>query len=294
MDKTLYIIGLIIIQIFGCKQIENNKEYDLDIRGDWVTNYFEDRWSRKIITFSFQDSLCSIISPYGDFKKYQINGDTLTVTERERESDTNINGREESVFLIKKIDSQNLKLVPLTHSTKSLLRKGFKNKIKLSKVIQKNDIKFDRIAFYSTVCHGTCPSMYLEIDSIGNLLFLGRGYTDKDGAFIGKIDENELGVISQKINSIQLDNLEKFYSSNWTDDQTCGVKIKAGNNVYESHAYGFNTEPVELRILFHKLMEIYKEAELKSDTMVAEKFQLEELIYRGYPPVPPPPPNKKK
>lgn len=79
--------------------------------------------------------------------------------------------------------------------------------------------------------------------------------------------------IKSEINSIQLDSLKQMYSANWTDDQTCGVIIKTKDKTYESSAYGFDKEPIELRILFHKLMELYKSVELEKDSTILDKFK---------------------
>ena len=49
----------------------------------------------------------------------------------------------------------------------------------------------------------------------------------------------------------------------WTDDQTCKFEINIEDTIFETRVYGFNVEPLELRILFNELMEMYKFSELK-------------------------------
>jgi hypothetical protein len=120
--------------------------------------------------------------------------------------------------------------------------------------------------------------MYLELDSLGNLLFDGQYHTDKEGLYSGKISAAELKLITTKVQAIQLDSLESNYSASWTDQQTCGVRIQTKDNTYQSSAYGFNKEPVELRILFHKLMELYKYAKLNKDSTIRKKFVFKDFI----------------
>lgn len=131
--------------------------------------------------------------------------------------------------------------------------------------------------------------MYLEIDSVGNFYFVGARYTEKIGNYFGKLSPEIFDRVVTEINSIELDSLQQFYEAHWTDDQTCGVLIQTKDTIYKSSAYGFNEEPVELRILFHTLMELYKSVELKEDTLVEDKF-----LYLDFPNEQfPTPPNRK-
>lgn len=131
--------------------------------------------------------------------------------------------------------------------------------------------------------------MYLEIDSVGNFYFVGARYTEKIGNYFGKLSPEIFDRVVTEINSIELDSLQQFYEAHWTDDQTCGVLIQTKDTIYKSSAYCFNEEPVELRILFHTLMELYKNVELKEDTLVEDKF-----LYLDFPNEQfPTPPNRK-
>ena len=123
--------------------------------------------------------------------------------------------------------------------------------------------------------------MYLEIDRLGNVIFDGRAYTEKEGLYSGTLSKNELERILSEINSIQLDSLKIWYAANWTDDQTCGVSIETMNKTYESSAYGFNKEPMELRMLFDRLMELHKNMELTKDSTISNKFKFRKLLNRG-------------
>jgi len=291
------IIGiLILIGLFGCSQskIKTTIPINQKIKGNWKTEYFNGDRKKTAYIFTFQDSTCSYLYPWGEFSKYWIAGDTLKIKEKIRERRNNISGGKIVYeFLIDSISSKTLFLKPLSIPTKELFRyekaQNFEL-IKLSKIQKYRNWNINRIGFYSTGCFGTCPSMYLEIDSIGNFMFYGKRYTKKDGFYSGTLSKKELELIISDINKIKLDSLEKMYSANWTDDQTCGVSIKTKERTYESSAYGFNEEPIELRILFHRLMELYKNVELKKDTTIVDDFQFKGFQYKAYPPPPPPPP----
>jgi len=264
------------------------------IKGNWKTEYFKGDWKETAFIFTFQDSTCAYLYPWGEYSKYWINGDTLNINEQIRKRRDNVSSRQITYkFLVDSITSKRLTLKPITDETKKLFEfyddQDF-DKIQLTKIKSQFDWKTERIGFYSTGCFGTCPSMYLEIDSVGNMIFNGKYYTEKEGFYTGKLSANQFEIIKSEVNSIRLDSLKKMYSANWTDDQTCGIMIKTSDTTYESSVYGFDKEPIELRILFHRLMELYKNVELKKDTTVQKKFEFKGFQYSGYPPQPPPPP----
>jgi len=298
MKITTYILLFIVFGLFGCSQGQTKIDIPIKekIKGNWKTEYFKDGWKKTAFIFTFQDSTCSYLYPWGEYSKYWFNGDTLNIKERIRKRRNNISGGKLTYqFLIDSITTETLFIQPITQETEDLFKYSKEHnfdRIQLSKIKEQYDWKIERIGFYSTGCFGSCPSMYIEIDSIGNVLFNGKNYTEKEGLYSGTLSKKEFEIIKSEINSIQLDSLKKMYSANWTDDQTCGVSIKTKNKTYESSAYGFNKEPIELRILFYRLMELYKNLELKKDSTISDKFKFEKFQYRGYPP--PPIPDAKK
>ena len=285
------ILILIIIGFIGCihGQTKDVLATHEQLLGNWKTNYYGDTWSKTAYIFTFQDSTCSFLWPYGEFSKYLINDDTIVI-------DYVINEIKEEhqifKFLIDSISSTDMLLKPASKETNTLferregLESGF---VELHKIDTRIHLKPERVAFYSTVCYGTCPAMYLEIDSVGNFYFVGARYTEKNGNYSGKLSAEIFDRVVTEINSIELDSLQQFYEAHWTDDQTCGVLVQTKDTIYKSSAYGFNEEPVELRILFHTLMELYKNVELKEDTLVEDKF-----LYLDFPNEQfPTPPNRK-
>lgn len=289
MKSSIFI--LIILGFIGCThgQTKDVLATHEQLLGNWKSNYYGDTWNKTAYIFTFQDSTCSFVWPYGEFSKYMMKGDTIVIDYVTTEI---MEHHQIFKFLIDSINSTDMVLKPASKQTEMLferregLESGF---VELHKIGPQFHLKPERIAFYSTVCYGTCPAMYLEIDSVGNFYFVGARYTEKNGNYSGKLSAEIFDRVVTEINSIELDSLQQFYEAHWTDDQTCGVLIQTKDTIYKSSAYGFNEEPVELRILFHTLMELYKNVELKEDTKVEDKF-----LYLDFPNEQfPTPPNRK-
>lgn len=273
--KPFIYLMIIAMGLYSCSEPKKELPISEKIIGSWKSDYFPGDWRQEIFVFTFQDTTCSFPQPFGPYSPYQIKGDTLDIKWSERNRITDSVNVEHYKFLIDSLSESNLFLNFLNTETVSYgdyFESVDPGLLKLSKITQKNDVVFERIGFYSTGCFGTCPSMYLEIDSEGNMLFDGQYHTQKKGLQSGKISQRDLELITTKIRAIQLDSLKPRYSAGWTDDQTCGVKIKTKTDTYESSAYGFHKEPVELRNLFHKLIELYKHTELKVDSSIGEQF----------------------
>ncbi|GAB5523037.1 MAG: hypothetical protein Roseis2KO_09090 [Roseivirga sp.] len=235
------------------------------------------------LTFSFQDSLASYPFSHGGLSKYQVVGDTLIVHKITDILDyTDIPHDGTYQYKILKLNQEQLRLLPLTPLTEELFKFSERMKftgVESQRITQKNDLTFERIGFYSSMCYGTCPYLYLEVDAQGNIWYEGRAYTEKDGLFSGTISQSELSLISGKVRNINLQNLEKKYSVGWSDDQTFGVKILTNEGDFMSHAYGIGEEPAALRLLFDKLINIYKFAELTPDSTAKDQFLISEFEY---------------
>ncbi|MER3328309.1 MAG: hypothetical protein RIF34_01935, partial [Candidatus Kapaibacterium sp.] len=74
----------------------------------------------------------------------------------------------------------------------------------------------------------------------------------------------------------------------WGHDQTCGVKIQFEDNSIESKAYGYYKEPIELRILFYYLMNLYHDVELTKNPSVEKKLFFREFYEGAFPRLFPP------
>jgi len=294
--KPLMFVNLIsLLLAIGCNEVTQQAATPSYLDGDWASKAFKDDWSTSKLVFSFQDTaVCSYLRPYVAFTPYCLKGDTLVIDAAEENYVENATDRERTFrFLVNRKAENKITLQPLNLATKKLLypykEMGVYDGLELTKMTPVNNYKFDRIAFYSTFCYGTCPVMYLEIDAQGNLLFHGLHYTGKDGFYKGKLGKKEIDLINKKLNAIHLDSLEKHYSAGWTDDQTCGMRVQIGHDIFESSAYGIDEEPVELRFLLQKLMLVYEAAELRSDSTVVYQFQFKDFSSLIEPPPAPAP-----
>ncbi len=276
--------------MLGCSSDPSIEEisYLEKIQGEWKSELLNIYSDTNRLTFTFQDSTCSYLFPYGEFSKYSINGDTLNITERREVLYEKVyGGKLNYQFLIASLTDSLLYLIPVSKYSRGLF-KIVKDReldtIKLSRLNKINEWKIERIGFNSTACFGTCPSMYLEIDSTGLILFNGKSFTQNVGLFSGRVSPSQFKQLISRINNIQLDSLKLIYAANRTCSQTCSVKIKTSTNEYESSAYGSDKEPIELRLLFHKLMELHKEVEMVQDSTILDKFEFQEFSHRGDPP----------
>ncbi len=287
--KSSFLI-LIIICFISCSKSNRENEFHEQLIGNWKTDYVNAYSQETAYIFSFRDSTCSYLQPYGEFSQYWISGDTLMIKEKTQRGRSQVyEGKLTFKFLIDSLTADLLTLKPITAETKELLNIDIAVDtayIKLTKVKTQYNWKPEYIAFYSTGCLGACPIMYLEIDSARNINFIGGRFTEKTGSNSGKVPLQLYNRVLSEINSINLDTLKPWYDANWTDDQTCGVLIHTKDTIYKSSAYGFDEEPVELRILFHTLMELYKNVELMEDTTVENKLRYRDFTIDGYP-VPP-------
>jgi uncharacterized protein DUF6438 len=297
MIKHFHYIVFLALTIYGCADMSNQTDLSEKIKGDWKLDSIDNKKLNRPILFSFEDSTSSYISPFGNLSNYKLFGDTLFIKEKLiKRRNKEFGGKADYFFKVDSITIDKLYFTPITKETTSLFNNYYlpvNNQITLKKVMLKNDINFSHLGFYCTGCFGFCPSMYLEINSKGDLKFNGLYHTELLGLYSGKLNDSELNLILNKIRSIDLENLKSDYSANWTDDQTCGIRIVTSNGTFESNVYGFNEEPIELRLLFHKLMELYKNIEMQEDSLLSEKFKFKEFRQRIRSiPLPPPIPNE--
>ncbi|HEX6428112.1 MAG TPA: DUF6438 domain-containing protein, partial [Niastella sp.] len=244
----------------ACRPQEDKNNFANLIKGDWVgleqgPEYTDD--FRIFVCFAdstYQKSLMN------DTFIYEITKDTLYL----KYIDFERNNTESKLPIVK-----------LTKDSLVLLA-GVKQeyKVMLSRVHAKNKITPTTIYFASSGCFGNCPIMSLEIDSSRNIRYYGDEYTSITGGFSGRINETEYNSIVNKIRNLPIDSLRTFYQTPSTDQETLGVSIVHGNKVTRSSAYGHYEEPMELRILFAKLINLYKHANLKRDTSVNRKYFL--------------------
>jgi hypothetical protein len=288
MKRYIYLISLIVF-VVSCRFKE--KQTIDKIQGDWISDIIKSDLDERRLIFSFEDTLCIYGYAWGEYTRFEIKEDLLLIKEAKFNQRDIPKNKKTYVFKILTLSDDSLVISATTKETKELYDHyvDFKaDKIILHKVKKKNSIIPSKISFFSSRCYGTCPSILLEIDSSKKVSFYGYAYADKEGGYTGKISMKDYSFILNKIRNLQLDSIKEDYSANWTDDQTCGVVIDYQNKVLHSRVYGFDKEPIELRILFHKLIEVYKQINLQKESIDLSNFKHKEMYNKIVPPPPPP------
>lgn len=286
--KHIGILIALTLLCIGCNRT-SDEEMRAAIKGDWIVEQIKIPpkpnpsgkklinldMGEELLSFSFEDSLCTYFDDFTRFSRYSLQNDTLFIEERLSQHPQHEKGEKKLFrFLIEKLTERELILNPLDKEMKDVCegKKLDTARIKLKKVTVKNRLTFDVLSFSTGGCYGTCPVMSLEIDSSGNFLFCGIAHVDTIGLFRGKLSTSDLASIRQKINALELDSLREKYQAPWTCDQTRNIIIKSGCKTYSISAYGFRSGPHELRLLFHKLMEVYRNVHLTQDSTIAGQF----------------------
>jgi len=245
---------------FACRPHTDKNNFANLIKGDWIgLEQSPEYLDGQKIFGCFADSTYQK-SLKNDTFQYEITKDTLYLKYIDYEGNNT-----KSKFSIIKLTTDSLVLLGGVKQEYS---------VKFSKIRAKNKIIPATICFASSGCFGSCPRMYLEIDSSRNFRFYGEGYTSLKGGFSGRINVNEYNAIVRKIRNLPLDSLREFYELPLTDQQTLGVSIIHDNTITRSSAYGYGEEPMELRILFAKLINLYKHISMVPDTSVNKSFAM--------------------
>ncbi len=260
MEKTLYLI--IGCFFFSCHQQKQLTGLATSIKGEWQgTLKHVDDFENRNIFFCFEDSLCTISDyRFTDFK-YYLDHDTVII----ESIDTINNYFLYQYTILKRTGNSLILLSPATDRDPA-------DTITFKKIHKKNTITPSAIYFASSACFGTCPEMYLEIDSARNVLFYGEQFTEKVSGFRGKIDKVEYETILNQINNLPVDSLKDYFSELGSDVQTRGVAIESAGKLIKSTAYGSYNEPVELTMLLNKLMNLYLHLPLQADTTVTRDY----------------------
>ncbi|MBS1529663.1 MAG: hypothetical protein JSU01_05120 [Bacteroidetes bacterium] len=96
---------------------------------------------------------------------------------------------------------------------------------------QEDDAAISKLSFSTTMCFGTCPVFDLYIASDGSAEYDAHKFNPETGKFQGKIDNRTLVKLFALIRYLNLRKLADNYKVNWTDDQTCCLKVKYKNGI---------------------------------------------------------------
>ncbi len=264
--RKLYFV-LVAILFIACRQKDKSSEYRQLLQGDWVSGPTEEGslYGPRVI-ISVEDSLMTM-GGHGIYAKYTLQDDSLL-------TDTKADFR---IFRL----TQDSLIISMRQEDERL-----NDTFQLTRVRIKNALVPQKIFYSSSACFGSCPSMHLEIDSSGKFIFWGGSFTTYQRGYRGQLTPSQYQRVLEKVRQLPLDFLRELYEADWIEDQTAGVIIVTKDTAIRSTAYGFDREPVELRILLHKLSELYKTVDLHSDTTLkAKHFYLEGILIP--PPIPP-------
>ena len=253
------ILPFLLIVFYSCQDIIYESK---DLEGEWIST------TNSRTVFSFKSDKCSYFSPTGNFAHYIIDGNQLIITDSiKRRKKLKV---KKYKFSIDRLDDDNLTLITDSITLKTQFKYSNPSEydtFELQKLNPNFVPKYSKFEFESSQCYGTCPSMKLVIDSSGNITYEGRAYTERNGFYSGKLSTEQINSLKRKLGYLNLGSLKTNYSAMWTDDQTCKFEIHLEDTILKTRVYGFTEEPLELRILFNELMEMYKLSELKQDSL---------------------------
>ncbi len=101
----------------------------------------------------------------------------------------------------------------------------------------------EKIEYTTTGCYGTCPIFRLTIERNGNMIFDAKRYNtvynvtegkkinekEMKGIYKSILSESDYSKLSEIINYLDFENLDNDYAVDWTDDQSCNLKITYDN-----------------------------------------------------------------
>lgn len=264
--KTLNVYVAIILCscFFSCEQ---KSQLEFSIEGDWIYE-FEMHSEQQKEYFTFEYDYCSNKVPWNTTKGYLINHDTLS-----------LGTQKHAKYTIELLKENYLELKPVNNDADWIDQylNGHPDLIlKLNRILKKNDFSFKRIGFSSSNCNGSCASMYLEIDSIGNLIFYGNSPWIKEsyGPHIGKISSKKLAMIIRKAQTIDFTEELKIDSTIYRDAHPIGLWFETNDDTFHiSSVNHFGKLPIEMFNFSNMLTELYKHVDLKKDTTILNRFQ---------------------
>jgi hypothetical protein len=272
--KTLIVLlslsSLFFLQS-GCCDTSEDERYHQLIQGDWVTKDLDTKTSRSgMFVFplgppqavcSFQDSLCSMMYPFDDFSSFSIRNKILYV----RKSDKHHQN--------KKTMHRRYTIISLRKNQLRLAAIDGSDTLTFQKIREKNRITPEMISFHSSVCFGTCPSISLDIDSNKNIRYFGGHSSERKGSYKGTISDKNYKVLVRLIHQLPLTTLKEDYYKHSSDGQSCTIAIRYNGKWKTCSVYGYDKEPIELRLLFQRFFLIVLKAQLSPYSVNHDSFK---------------------
>jgi hypothetical protein len=252
MLKHVALLTILCI-LLSCHNDDNS--YTSLIKGDWIGPNHDTTYPKRYI--SFEDSTCSY-SAFEEQFEYEVKNNKLWMKGLPVDN-------EERVYKYSIIRLTKDSLVMLLNDPKQ------HDTLRYYKPHPKNNITPATIYFGSGGMNKV-PRMAIEIDSARNVHFYGGKNTSLLGGYSGTINQKEYNAVISYIRNLPIDSLNEYYEADITDEMLAAVSISYDSSVIFSSAYGNYKEPVELRLLLTKLMNLYQHLNLQPDSSVNEDY----------------------
>ena len=267
---TLILNLLLILLLYSCKDRISDHE-NSNIQGEWVLMNQLGRILDDQLYISFKDSTCNYFSSARTVSNYKVSNDTILIQQNTISEGKEITElRKEFRFTIKGINEDKLTLIPIDENSDGLFNSMYfdsDSTFVFKPMDAKNDFELLKIGIYTDYCFGKCPSMFIEIDESGGILFNGIGYTEKKGFHSGELSLSQMKSLKNWVNAVDLVNLEESYNASYTDAQTKTLTIVTSNGTFKTSVYGNDQGPFELKLLINELMAIYKNIDLEAEVI---------------------------
>jgi hypothetical protein len=121
---------------------------------------------------------------------------------------------------------------------------------------------FDKIAFATSACFGSCPIGTTIIYNDGRVLFYGYAYTSKLGLYTGKITTKQYRELMDNFRKGDVQNLESDYRSSITDHQTVYITFEQQGKIYRHISDYANMAPPVFRAAYPAMEHLYESIKL--------------------------------
>jgi hypothetical protein len=119
-----------------------------------------------------------------------------------------------------------------------------------------SDYAFDSIEYSTSACFGSCPVFSIDMDKNGNAVYKAEVYNSKRGKFTATLKKENLNAITGLINYLSVAELNNSFRVNWTDDQTCWLRIRfSDGTIKEISDYGLKGT-FGLRLLYSMFFDL--------------------------------------
>lgn len=216
--KNSFIVLMVFLLFMGCGQKSSN-HFNL-LQGEWISDR---RVDGKFLYYRFTDSLVQTSQNQKAERPYNVDGDTLIFNEHLVPNHLNLLSEK---YEIVSLTNENLVLLSLMGKPTN------RDTIHFKRFEVKNNIEFTHLGFESSMCFGTCPTMWLEIDNSGKTLFKGKHFASHTGDYEGKLDSEKLERIVQRVKQIDWEHLDEEYLASYTDAASYEVVVAAGGKKY--------------------------------------------------------------